>query len=115
MTRRIRRTRQVADDLIGIYLHIHDRSPQAAERVLEVLERNIRALADMPGVGRLWNSPDPELDGMRVAVVTPYRNYLVFFRATPSAIEVFRVVHGAQELDRIVDEIQIEFEDEEDA
>jgi toxin ParE1/3/4 len=110
--RRIRRTRQVADDLIGIYLFIHRRSPQGAERVLSVLERNIRSLADTPGVGRLWDTPDPRLEGMRVAVVTPYRNYLIFFRPAPDAIEVFRVVHGAQELDRIVDEIDVEFEEE---
>jgi toxin ParE1/3/4 len=110
--RRIRRTRQVADDLIGIYLFIHRRSPQAAERVLSVLERNVRSLADTPGVGRVWDSPDPRLEGMRVTVVTPSRNYLIFFRPTPDAIEVFRIVHGAQELDRIVDEIEIDFEGE---
>jgi toxin ParE1/3/4 len=111
--RRIRRTRQVADDLIGIYLFIHRRGPQGAERVLSVLERNIRSLADMPGVGRLWDTPDPRLEGMRVTVVTPFRNYLIFFRPTPDAIEVFRVVQGSQELDRIVDEIDVQFEDDE--
>lgn len=112
MKRSIRRTRQVAEDLIGIYLRIHEHSPQAAERVLTVLERNIRALLDSPGVGRQWESPDPRLEGMRVAVVTPYRNYLMFFRAKPGGIDLFRVIHGAQELDRIVDEIDADFQDE---
>jgi toxin ParE1/3/4 len=109
MKRQVRRTRQVRDDLISIYLYIHEHSPAAAEKVLTVMERNIRSLLDTPGVGRRWNSPDPRLDGMRVAVITPYRNYLIFYRPTSGGIDVFRVVHGARELDRIVDEIEIDF------
>src|SRR5689334_1301356 len=108
MKRQIRRTRQVRDDLIAIYLHIHQRSPSAAEKVLTVLQRNINSLLDTPGIGRPWESPDPRLEGMRVCVVSPYRNYLIFFRPTSTGIDVFRVIHGARELDRIIDEIDID-------
>ena len=48
---------------------------------------------------------------MRVTIVLPYRNFLIFFRENGSVVEVFRVVHGAQELERIVDEIQIDFDE----
>ena len=112
MNRRIRRTRQVEFDLIGIYAYIHPRSPAGAERVFNALERFIRSLLGMPGVGTLWQSSDPRLEGMRVAVVKPYRNYLVFYRPTDDGIEVFRVVHGARQLDRIIDEIELDFGDE---
>jgi toxin ParE1/3/4 len=111
MKRRVRRNRQVREDLIAIYVHIHRRSPQGAEKVLDALERSITSLLDTPKIGRLWESPDPRLEGLRVAVSTPYRNYLIFFRPVAYGIEVFRVIHGAQELARIVDEIQIDFED----
>jgi toxin ParE1/3/4 len=109
MTRRIRRTRQVEFDLIGIYAYIHPRSPAAAERVLYALQKFIRSLPDMPGVGTLWHSPDPRLEEMHVAVVKPYRNYLVFLRTTKDGIDIFRVIHGARELDRVVDEIELDF------
>lgn len=112
MRRGIRRTKQVADDIIAIYRHIRARSRQGAERVLDAIERSIRSLPDTPGIGRRWHSPDPRLEGMRVAVVTPYRNYLIFFRATDHWIEVFRVVHGARELEPIVDEIDLDFEED---
>lgn len=111
MKRRVRRTRQVREDLIAIYVYIHEQSSQSAEKVLTALERSISSLLDTPKIGRPWDSPDPRLEGMRVAVSTPYRNYLIFFRPVPNGIEVFRVIHGAQELDRIVDEIDIDFED----
>jgi toxin ParE1/3/4 len=111
MKRRIRRTRQVRQDIVDIYAYLHERSPQGAERVASAIERSIKHLLDVPGVGRRWQSPDPRLDGMRVTTVTPYRNYLIFFRQSPGGIEIFRVVHGARELEQIVDAIQLQFDE----
>jgi hypothetical protein len=48
---------------------------------------------------------------MRVAVVTPYRNFLIFFRPSAKGVEVYRLIHGARELEQIVDEIEIESEE----
>src|SRR5688500_7503891 len=104
--RRIRRTKQVADDIIEIYRFIHARSPESAERVFNAIESSIKALLHIPGAGRLWNSSDPRLEGMRVTPLTPYRNYLIFFRRIPNGIEVFRVIQGMQQMERIVEEIQ---------
>ena len=113
-SRVIRRTRQVREDIIAVYRHLHADNPRAADAVLDAIERSVRRLLDVPGVGRYWASPDPRLDGMRVTTVRPYRNYLIFFRSVPDGIEVFRVVHGARELGPLVDEIVAQFEDEED-
>lgn len=110
MSRVIRRTSQVRNDIIAIYRYIHERSPRSADRVLDAIEQSIRHLADAPGVGRYWNSPDRRLEGMKVATVRPYRNYLIFFRATAGGIEVFRVVHSARELQTLVDEIDDDFD-----
>src|SRR4051812_31087981 len=103
MSRKIRRTRQAGDDIIRAYLYVHDRSPSGAERLLAAIERSIRRLLDTRGVGRHWNSADPRLEGVRVTTVTPYRNYLIFFRAVSTGIEMLRVVHGAQDLQPLVD------------
>jgi toxin ParE1/3/4 len=112
MAREIRRTRQLRQDIIEIYYYVYRRSPQAAERVFDAIERSIKALRDIPGAGRLWNSPDPRLEGMRVTVITPYRNFLVFFRSTPTAVEVYRLIHGARQLDAVVNAIELDFEDD---
>ena len=61
MKRRIRRNRQVRSDLVSIYTYLHERSPAAAEKVLDGIERHVRSLLDTPGIGTLWNSPDPRL------------------------------------------------------
>lgn len=111
MPKQIRRSRQLRQDLIDIYRYIHERNTRAAEAVLDAFERNIKSLLDTPLVGRPWYSPDRRLDGMRVTVVTPYRNYLIFFRPSATGVDVYRLIHGARELQRIVDEMDIELED----
>jgi toxin ParE1/3/4 len=109
--KQLRRTKQVRDDLIAIYRHLHGHSPQAVERVLDSIERSIRSLQTAPGLGRRWDSPHLRLEGMRVLVVARYPNYLLFFRATDQAIEILRVIHGARELERIIDDIELDFDD----
>ncbi len=97
MSRVIRRTRQVRDDIFDIYRHIHDHNPRAADKVLDAIEHSIRSLLDTPGVGRYWNSPDPRLDRLRVTTILPYRNYLIFFRAAGDDVEVFSASSTALE------------------
>lgn len=111
MKRPLRRTRQVREDLIAIYGYLHKRSPSAAGRVFDAIEASIRALQETPEIGRRWESRDPRLEGMRVVVVTRYPNYLVFFRPVGSNVEIYRVVHGARELERIIEDIELDFED----
>lgn len=112
MKRFIRRSKHVRSDIIAIYQYIYERNPEAAERVLDAIEQSIRSLIDTPGIGHYWNSPDPKFRGIRVTSVRPFRQYLIFFRASENAIEVFRVVHGARELSRIVDEMELDTDQE---
>lgn len=111
MRAKLRRTHQVRHDLLSIYRHVHARSPKAAERVFDAIERSIRSLEATPHIGRRWESRDPRLEGMRVLVVAPYPNYLVFFRLVGTTIEIHRVVHGARELERIIEDIELDFDD----
>ena len=110
MSRAIRRSARVRRDLIEIYTYIHERSPGAAEKVLHSIEKNIRSLSDSPGIGHYWASSDPRFQGVRIAVVHPYRNYLIFFRLVEETVEVYRVVHGARELEPLMDDLDPELD-----
>ena len=112
MTRSLRRNRQVEQDLANIYSYVYERSPQGAEKLLEGLLRAIRGLLDAPGAGTLYPTSDRELEGLRVTPARRYRSYVILFRATPTAVEVFRVFQGSQLLARMVDEIDIDFADD---
>ena len=108
MIRQVRRSSQSSRDIINIYDYIYQQSPTAAERAFAAIQRTIQFLLDDPGAGRKWMTFEPSLEATRVAVVHRYHNYLVFYRATSRGIEVFRVGHGARELEAIVDEIELE-------
>ena len=111
MSRGIRRAARVRQDLVDIYTYIHGRSPGAAEKVLHSIEANIRSLSDSPGIGRYWASSDPRFQGVRIAVVRPYRNYLIFFRLVDDTVEIYRVVHGARELEPLMDDLDPELDE----
>lgn len=108
MKLRLRRTSQARGDIVRLYRYIGADNPDAAERVLEAIERSLRAIAATPGMGRQWESNDPRFEALRVYPVNPYRNYLIFYRVVGRDVHIFRIVHGSQELGRIVDEIDLE-------
>jgi toxin ParE1/3/4 len=67
---------------------------------LKVAQDSIECLADMPGIGRAWESPLPHLAGIRVYPMPDgFRNYLIFYRPLDDGIEVLTILHGARDLD----------------
>lgn len=89
-------------DIIGHYRYIAQNSPHNAERFIDSFRATLRTLADMPGIGRQWESVDRKLKNVRVWHVNGFANWLVFYRPTRGGIEVVRVLHGARDLPSIL-------------
>jgi toxin ParE1/3/4 len=79
-------------------------NPDAADRFLEAAYRCFRELERTPEMGRPRMFAAPRLSGMRSFRVKDFENYLVFYRTVPEGIEVFRVLHGARDLDTVLGE-----------
>jgi toxin ParE1/3/4 len=79
--------------------------PAAGLRFLDAAEHPFADLVRNPGAGTHWESEDLDLAGVRVRPVKRFRNYLIFYRPTPDGVEVIRVLHGARDLDRLLDEM----------
>jgi toxin ParE1/3/4 len=75
----------------------------AADRFLHALEATADRLARMPGLGARWQSDHPRLADLRVVPVSRFRKHLIFYRPTADGIELVRVLHGARDLDRLLD------------
>jgi toxin ParE1/3/4 len=90
-----RRTARAEDDLVEIWLYIAAENPNAADRLLEEIDRTCDLLADNPLLGRARPDIAPELRYL------PIGNYLILYRTRPDGIEVVRVVHGARRLDSL--------------
>jgi toxin ParE1/3/4 len=89
---RLRRTARAERDLVDIWLYIGRHNPQAADRLLDVLEEKSLALARNPYIGMARNDI---ADGVRHF---PVGNYLILYRALADGVEVVRYVHGRRRL-----------------
>jgi toxin ParE1/3/4 len=88
-----RRTARAEEDLVEIWLYIAEDNANAADRLLEEIDRSCGLLADNPLLGRARPDIAPELRYL------PIGNYLILYRTLPHGIEVVRVVHGARRME----------------
>jgi toxin ParE1/3/4 len=84
--------------------YIAQDSPAAAERFLAAAEAAFQQLAEMPGMGTRKRVRNARLAGLRQWRVRGFERYRIYYRATEESIEVLRVLHGARDIDRILEE-----------
>lgn len=99
----MKRPEAVRDVIEAADLIARRKSLATADRFTAAVERTAERLARMPGVGSRWESDHPRLGDLRFFPVSRYRNHLIFYRPTADGIELVRVLHGARDLERILD------------
>jgi toxin ParE1/3/4 len=93
---------QTVQDLDEHAVFLQRDSAQVAIRFLDQAESTFQLLADMPGMGRLYESGNPRLVGLRCFHVSGFENHLIFYRPVEGGIEVVRVLHGARDIRSIL-------------
>nr|WP_260337775.1 type II toxin-antitoxin system RelE/ParE family toxin [Pasteurella testudinis] len=78
------------EDLLAIVDYISDDSVEVAQRVKDNLEMKAEKLLDFPKMGRLGR-----VEGTRELVA--WRNYILVYQETESAIRILRVLNSAQQ------------------
>jgi toxin ParE1/3/4 len=101
-TSRQKRT-QAKEDLLGHFIYIGRRNPEAAEHFLDEVEQTVVRLATAPEMGRLWESRSPRLAGVRSWTMPRYKKYRIFYRPIPGGIEVLHVLYAARDLQALLD------------
>ncbi len=89
------------DGLAG-YL-MQEANLEMALRFYDAAAATFEKLARMPGMGERRESANPRLDGLRVWRIDGFPNHLIFYRPTDGGIDVVRVLHGARDIDRVLD------------
>jgi toxin ParE1/3/4 len=93
-----------ADDIVHQARYIQQESgPLATARFFKAVERTFALLAANPGMGRVTNFEAPWLAGMRMFRVSTFKNHLVFYRNLSGALEVVRLLHGARDIETLLD------------
>ena len=96
--RAIRRRLKAAQDAEDIADYFAKDSLEAAVRYLEITESTLRDLADSPGIGSPFESDHAELANLRDRRVKGFPNHVIFYVEHTTAIEVVRILHGANEV-----------------
>jgi antitoxin ParD1/3/4/toxin ParE1/3/4 len=86
-------------DLNEIFDYISRDSPDAAHRVLEELRTAMKKLARMPDMGHFRR--DLASEPLRF---WPVFSYLIIYRPEARPLQVVRVLHGARDIRRIMEE-----------
>ncbi len=78
-------------------------SLDTALRFYDAAGATFAKLADMPGIGERWPSTNPRLAGLRVWRIEGFGKHLIFYRPAADGIEVIRVIHGARDIDSVLE------------
>jgi toxin ParE1/3/4 len=79
-------------------------TPDVALRFRAAITDAIDQIAFMPGAGAPREVRNPLLSGLRMWIVSEFRNYLIFYITPEGAIEIARVLHGAQDIKSILED-----------
>jgi len=90
-------TPRAEQDVSGIWDYIADDNIEAADRVLEALERAMLNLAKNPGIGHCRE----ELTDKRHRFFLVY-SYLIVYRPETKPLQITRVLHAARDVQTIL-------------
>jgi len=105
MSVHILRRIRAADDAEAIADYLAQNDLRTALRFLENTEETLQFLARFPSIGSPLNSERPELASMRTYRVRGFDNHLIFYYDRGNAIEVVRIIHGARDIERELNDL----------
>jgi toxin ParE1/3/4 len=104
-TKRVRLTPQAERDIDNYVVYLAEEADvETAIRFFDAVHETIQIVFGTPGMGRIRIVSNPRLSGIRQWAVSGFTKYLMFYRSGPMGIEIVRVLHGARDIDRILDE-----------
>jgi len=103
---------QAESDLLIHFCYIARDRPATAERLLDSVQRACARISEHPQIGEACEGLAPKLLGLRHWPVPGFPSYLIFYRVTPSQIQILRLLHGARDLGAVLTTERITFEGE---
>lgn len=93
MPNRPRKSPQAEIDVTSIWRFIADNNVEAADALLDQIEKTFDMLAQTPMAGRSRSELSPGLRSF------PVRSYIIFYMPVSDGIEVVRVMSGRRDID----------------
>ena len=100
----VNRRAKALDDLTDHAFYIAEDNLEASERFLDAFAVTIDRLAQMPNIGVAHHSENAALFGVRRWPIKGFEKYMIFYLVLEGAIDIVRVLHVSQDLERILQE-----------
>jgi len=98
MANKFELTEPARKDLKEIWSHLAEFSHNSADKTLKDLAKKFNLLAENPKLGR---THDELIINLRSF---PYKKYIVFYFPIENGVEIYRVVHGARNIEAIFED-----------
>jgi toxin ParE1/3/4 len=90
-------------DQAEIYDYLARQSLATARRFVDKVDETLQKLCSISTPGMPWLSENQRLAGLRWAKVRRFPNHLIFFRVADDLLSVTRILHGARDLESILE------------
>jgi plasmid stabilization system protein ParE len=95
----------IADFEIQFAWYVEKAGADVAWRFQSALDDSLRKLSNRPDLGRIRHFPNPKLSGLRsYRVERPFKKLLIFYRVQGDCLQAVRLMHGARDLPRRLNE-----------
>lgn len=102
MTLRVVLRPRAHHDLVGRAEYLARSSRAVARRFLSAMNHALDRLTQMPLIGGVWDDENEAIRDVRCWSLPDFENDLIFYRVTTDTIEVVRILHGAQDIAKIL-------------
>jgi toxin ParE1/3/4 len=92
----VQRTALAEEDLIDIWAYIAQDNEQAADTMLDDIEKRCQLLAEFPHMGQTRPDIAPDFHH------SPVGRYLILYRPIPNGIELVRVVFAGRDMSKLL-------------
>lgn len=103
MTRRIIFTPKATQDLDDSFDYIAENDLAAALRFFDSTRLTIAQIARVPGMGSIFPTESPRLQGLRKWSVKDFRKYLIFYIEGDDVVEIVRILYAMRDIGTILE------------
>jgi toxin ParE1/3/4 len=96
---------RVEQDINKIYRYMAKTDRDRAMLFFDAVRLTFADLGRMPGMGRVYDSGEDDLEDLRRWFVKGFKGYLILYRFDDSEVTIVRVIDGRRDISAIVDEL----------
>src|SRR6476619_4983480 len=90
---------QAERDIEECFVYIAEDNVDIAVEFLAAVEASVEQLGEFPMMGKSREFQNKQLRSVRMWHVKGFENYLIFYMATVTAIEIIRVLHSSRDIE----------------